>query len=192
MDQDASSRSFFLSPGSWWINCIWARDYTIAKLLKWCQKHRRRLIYLCKVIHTGVLLKLRPLYCKSGLGATSAISLGHPTGNYQRADLQMGLSTGHSPIPCVNSEADPAQRIFTMTQPQISYDNCLKIKNWVIPAVIFMWVTVMHWGKCHYRSGLFSWASVWNSLLRRVSTSLQLLSSSHKASVWCNIHILGL
>lgn len=76
--------------------------------------------------------------CKAGLGATSAISLGHPTGNFQRADLQMDLSTGHSPIPHINSEADPAQRTFTMTQPQIPCDNCLKIKNWVIPAVIFM------------------------------------------------------
>lgn len=161
----------------------------IAKFLRSCQKLRRRLTSVQGDPHRGHGQTEIP-YCKAGLWPTSAIFLGHPTGNFQRADLQTGLSTGHSPTPHVNSEADPAQRTFIMTQTQISYDNCLKIKNWVVPAVIFMWVIVRHWSKCRYRNGLFSWASVWNSLLRRVGASLQLLSS-HRASVWCSIVYLN-
>lgn len=56
----------------------------------------------------------------------------------------MGLSTGRSPTPHVISEADPAERAFSVTQLQMSYDNCLKIRNWVIPVVIFMCAIVTH------------------------------------------------
>jgi len=77
-------------------------------------------------------------YCKLVCELLVPCHLVFLLGVSQELIRKMGLSTGHSPIPHLSSEADPAERTFTVTQTQMSYDNCLKNRNWVIPAVIFM------------------------------------------------------
>lgn len=88
----------------------------------------------------------RDLFRQAGSWAVDTISPARPTGSLQGTDLQTGLSTGRSPTPQVSSEADPAGRTFTVSQPPGSYGDCFKIRNWVLSAVIFMWAIVMHWG----------------------------------------------
>lgn len=73
----------------------------------------------------------------SGLRAIGTISC-CSDGNFTESDLQMGLSTGYSPTLHISSEADPNEKTFTVTQHQMSRVSYLKIRNWVIPAVIFI------------------------------------------------------
>lgn len=52
----------------------------------------------------------------SGLWAIGDISSCCSDGNFTESDLQMGLSTGHSPTLYISSEADPNEKTFTVTQ----------------------------------------------------------------------------